>query len=136
MLGNKEIMSANIRYYMEQKKVNSAEVCKALKIKQNTFSNWVNAKIYPRIDKIELLANYFGISKADLVEERPKEFDNPALFEIEWRKCGGAAHRLILTKEEEEFILKVRSIRSFDADCLKRLLKYVISIEELYNANR
>jgi len=35
-----------------------------------TFSDWVNAKTYPRIDKIELMANYFGISKADLVEER------------------------------------------------------------------
>ena len=35
-----------------------------------TFSDWVNAKSYPRIDKIELLANYFDISKADLVEER------------------------------------------------------------------
>jgi transcriptional regulator with XRE-family HTH domain len=34
-----------------------------------TFSDWVNAKTYPRIDKIELMANYFGISKADLVEE-------------------------------------------------------------------
>ena len=27
------------------------------------------ANSYPRIDKIELMANYFGISKADLVED-------------------------------------------------------------------
>lgn len=36
-----------------------------------TFSDWVNAKTYPRIDKIEMMANYFGISKSDLVERRP-----------------------------------------------------------------
>ena len=55
MLGNKEIMASNIKYYMEKKGVNSSDVCKALHFKQNTFSNWINAKIYPRIDKIELI---------------------------------------------------------------------------------
>lgn len=71
MLGNKEIMAKNIKRYMEINDVNSADVCKALGFKQNTFSNWINAKIYPRIDKIEMMANYFGVSKSDLVEEQP-----------------------------------------------------------------
>ena len=35
-----------------------------------TFSDWINAKTYPRIDKIELLANYFGVLKSDLVEDK------------------------------------------------------------------
>ena len=69
MLGNKEIMARNIRKYMERKGVTSAEVCRALDLKTNTFSNWVTAKIYPRIDKIELLARYFGVTKAALVED-------------------------------------------------------------------
>ena len=29
----------------------------------------MKAKKYPRIDKIEILANYFGILKSDLIEE-------------------------------------------------------------------
>lgn len=70
-LGNKEIMAKNIRYYMSLYNVNQTEICNTLGIKMPTFSDWVNAKTYPRIDKIELMANYFGISKADLVEERP-----------------------------------------------------------------
>ena len=41
MLGNKEIMASNIKYYMEKKGVNSSDVCKALHFKQNTFSNWI-----------------------------------------------------------------------------------------------
>ena len=69
MLGNKEIMAYNIKKYMEIKGVTSADVCRALNFKTNTFSNWINAKIYPRIDKIEMLATYFGISKAALVED-------------------------------------------------------------------
>lgn len=75
MLGNKEIMARNIQYYMRRNRKNATEVCRALGIKQNTFSNWVNGKIYPRIDKIEMLANYFGVSKADLVEEHSRYLD-------------------------------------------------------------
>ena len=69
-LGNKEIMAKNIRHYMGVFNVTQTEICNTLGIKMPTFSDWVNAKSYPRIDKIELLANYFDISKADLVEER------------------------------------------------------------------
>ena len=35
-----------------------------------TFTDWVNGKTYPRIDKIEMLANYFGIKKSDLIEDK------------------------------------------------------------------
>jgi len=69
-LGNKEIMAKNIRYYMNKHSVTQTEICNTLGFKMPTFSDWVNAKTYPRIDKIELMANYFGITKADLVEKR------------------------------------------------------------------
>lgn len=68
-LGNKEIMAKNIRRYMDAAGVKQKDVCDTLKIPMPTFSDWINAKTYPRIDKIEMMANYFGISKADLVEE-------------------------------------------------------------------
>lgn len=69
MIENKEVMARNLKKYMEKKGVNAAEVCNALGFKPNTYSNWINAKIYPRIDKIQMLADFFGISKAALVED-------------------------------------------------------------------
>ena len=69
-LGNKEIMAKNIRHYMEKYNKTRQEMCDALGVKYTTFTDWVKGNSYPRIDKIELMANYFGISKADLVEER------------------------------------------------------------------
>lgn len=68
-LGNKETMARNIRHYMSVKGVNSSEMCAILDVPASTFSFWINAKTYPRIDKIEKMANFFGISKSDLVEE-------------------------------------------------------------------
>lgn len=69
-LGNKEVFAENLKYYMERSNVNAAEICDALNIKKSTFSCWVTAAAYPRIDKIELLANYFNIKKSALVEKR------------------------------------------------------------------
>ena len=71
-LGNKEIMSKNIQYYMNVHRKSRQDMCDALGVKYTTFTDWIKGKTYPRIDKIELMANYFGISKSDLVEDRSK----------------------------------------------------------------
>ncbi|HEM3616067.1 TPA: helix-turn-helix transcriptional regulator [Streptococcus suis] len=69
-LGNKEVMSNNLKYYMNRKGVDRNQLCSDLDLKYMTVSDWINAKTYPRIDKIESLANYFGINKSDLIEEK------------------------------------------------------------------
>ena len=69
-LGNKQTMARNIQKYMEINDKTRQQVCDDLKIKYTTFTDWVKGNTYPRIDKIEMLANYFGVSKADLVEEQ------------------------------------------------------------------
>ena len=77
MIENRQVMANNILHFMEVNGVNATDVCKACGFKQNTFSDWVNGKTYPRIDKIERMANYFGISKSQLVEERKFPEDTP-----------------------------------------------------------
>ena len=71
-LGNEKIFSKNLRYYMDLNKKSRYDVCRDLNLPYTTFSEWYNGKIYPRIDKIELLANYFNIKKSNLIEEREK----------------------------------------------------------------
>jgi transcriptional regulator with XRE-family HTH domain len=69
MLGNKAIMAKNIQYYMDLRNKSRSDMCEALGVKYTTFTDWVKGNSYPRIDKIEMMANYFGINKSDLVEE-------------------------------------------------------------------
>lgn len=68
-LGNKQIMARNIQHYMDLHKKTRQDICSAIGVKYTTFTDWVKGNSYPRIDKIELMANYFGINKSDLVEE-------------------------------------------------------------------
>lgn len=75
-LGNKEVMAKNIRYYMERKGLNAKDFSIELNFKYSTVLDWLNAKTYPRIDKIEMMANYFNIEKSDLVEDKNKQKEN------------------------------------------------------------
>lgn len=67
---NKKIMASNIKHYMETNDIRATDLCQALGFSMSTFSDWINAKSYPRIDKIEAMANFFGIQKSDLIEDK------------------------------------------------------------------
>lgn len=106
-LGNKEIMAKNITRYMQEKGINRADFCRDLGFNYNTVSDWIHARKYPRIDKIEAMAHYFGITKADLVEPTPPTAQPPS-----------APYRAPLTQRDERDIQKrLQAIRDdLDAD--------------------
>lgn len=67
---NKEIFANNLSFYMEKKGVDRNKLCADLNLKYTTVRDWLKGITYPRIGKIELLANYFNINKSDLIENK------------------------------------------------------------------
>ena len=67
---NKEIFANNLSFYMEKKGVDRNTLCADLNLKYTTVRDWLKGITYPRIGKIELLANYFNINKSDLIENK------------------------------------------------------------------
>lgn len=68
-MDNKEIFSINLKRLMEQKGISRQDLSKVLGVSYFTISDWVNGKKYPRMDKVEMLADYFGVLKSDLIEK-------------------------------------------------------------------
>ena len=73
MAWSKEVFAKNLRYYMESRGKSQKELAEIVGVSAPTMNDWLKAKKYPRIDKIEILANYFGILKSDLIEEKTEE---------------------------------------------------------------
>jgi len=69
----KEIFARNLNYYIESRGTTQTELCNKLDIPKMTMSNWVKANTYPRPDKVQLLADHFGIKRSDLTEEKGEE---------------------------------------------------------------
>lgn len=84
-IGNKEIFAKNLSYFIKRCGKDQKEIAEIIGVAPSTFNEWVKAKKYPRIDKIELLANYFGIQKSDLIEDKieRKSPEEPKLSEGE-----------------------------------------------------
>lgn len=67
---DKKVVGKNLTKLVKNSGKSRKEICAATGIGYSTFTEWINGRKYPRPEGIELLANYFGVSKADLIEEQ------------------------------------------------------------------
>lgn len=72
-LGNKEIMAINLQRFMDEFNIDRNKVAEIAGVSYFTVTAWLKGRTYPRIDKIEILANYFGVKKSELVERKISE---------------------------------------------------------------
>ena len=66
----KKVFSKNLKYFMEQKGISQMDLVNDLQLSQSTVSNWCTGLKLPRMNKIQMLADYFGIEKSDLLERK------------------------------------------------------------------
>jgi transcriptional regulator with XRE-family HTH domain len=115
-IGNKEVFGNNLAYYVERSGKSQRELADILGVASSTFNDWVKGRKYPRIDKIEMLANIFGILKSDLIEERTEEHR-------EMQKKNNAQADIVLRMQrDEQFFQVVNAIHEMDPDKLSSLL--------------
>lgn len=67
---NKRVFADNLLYFMKAHGKTRSDVSKDLKIGYSALSSWLSATNYPRIEKIEQLAQYFNIEKSALIESK------------------------------------------------------------------
>lgn len=69
-ISSNEVFAKNMKYYMDKKGVNQTELAEIVGVSQPTVNEWLMGKKYPRINKIDRMADYFGILKSDLIEDK------------------------------------------------------------------
>ena len=72
-IGNKETMSKNLKYYIERSGKDRKTLAEIWGFPYSTVTDWINGNKYPRIDRIEVMAEYFGIQKSDLIEDKKEK---------------------------------------------------------------
>ena len=96
----KQVFSANLRFYMQKYNRNQNDIASALGVNKSSVSLWVNGQKYPRIDKVQRLADYFGITMADLVEDRTQVFKeqitDPSYAKDMWNRLDDMRTELMI----------------------------------------
>lgn len=113
-IGNKETFSRNLRYYVEHSGKNQKMIATDLGIARSVFNEWMKGKKYPRIDKIEMLADYFNIKKSDLIEEKNVE---------DMTKDAGLHARVLMDKDLLDVIKIYYSLSDRDQGIIRNFVK-------------
>lgn len=118
-MDNKSIFAKNLKQQMELCGKSRRDVCEALGFSYFTFSDWVNGKKYPRMDKVEKLADYFGILKSDLIEERTEEHR-------EMQKKNDILTDIVLrAQSDDEFLSAIEALYKMDREKVSSLLAFL-----------
>lgn len=72
----REILSKNIKDLLHSRGKTQTDMARDLEIAETTVSSWLNAKKYPRIDKIQMMADYFNVSRSRITEEKQQNLVN------------------------------------------------------------
>lgn len=68
----RQIFSNNLRRLIDVSGKTQKEVADAIGVSQQIMNVWVRGKAIPRMGKIQRLADYFGVEKSDLIDEKPE----------------------------------------------------------------
>ena len=119
----KSVFAKNLNYYMDVNGKTRKDICDALGISYYTVSDWANGKKYPRMDKVDKLADYFGITKADLIEEKVSEETDEKqefLISVMGRLCN-----------DSEFSSYVKDIMELEPDKIQGLRQMLDALQIL-----
>lgn len=99
-INNKNIFASNLNRLMASHRKSRKDLSDALGISYFTITAWANGTKYPRMDKVEMLANYFGVRKSELIEET-------AVSPVDLQLFGGSEPQSPALTEDEELLLEL-----------------------------
>lgn len=95
----RKILSENLEQLMKQNNITQIELSEAIGVSQSTISNWIKELKYPRIGKVEELAEYFNVPKSRITERQDVKKEEQDTIAAHFDKEG-------LTQDEIEEVNK------------------------------
>lgn len=126
-LGNKEIFAENLKYYIDKSGKDRKELAEIWGFPYSTVTEWINAKKYPRIDRIEIMANYFHILKSDLIEDKKKQNAERGKMQ---KKNDIMSDIVVKMRTNPEFYSLVESLYSRNDSEIIELMKTLLSLDD------
>ncbi len=66
----KQIFAKNLKRLMDISGKNQMDLMNDLDLSSSTVSSWCTGQKFPRMGKIQMLADYFNVMKSDLIEDK------------------------------------------------------------------
>jgi transcriptional regulator with XRE-family HTH domain len=123
-LGNKEVFAENFNYYLKRTGERKVDIARALNVSACAVSDWTKLRSYPRMDKVQMLAEHWGIEMSDLVEKHT--FENKNYARKEAHKLSA---ELISDKDTLELYALIKKLSPSHKDMVKTLVMSLLKEE-------
>lgn len=85
----KRIFGKNLSRYIDIRGITQLELAEKIGVATSSVSYWCNGEKMPRMDKIEMIADYLGVTKSDLLEDGSATTYIPTDKDIQFALFGG-----------------------------------------------
>lgn len=65
-----KLFSKNLNYYLDINSKTQLELSKFMGVSAATVSNWCKGIKLPRMDKVDMICEYFNINRSDLIQDK------------------------------------------------------------------
>lgn len=120
----KKIFSKNLNYYMELNQKTQTDLINDLGFNKSAVSTWCNGTRLPRMDKVEILAQYFKINRSDLIEDKSTQLDEHYYLNEETRQIAQEAF------ENPELRSLFKVARNISPERLRAHIEFMKSLQE------
>ena len=107
-----------LKDYMGKNNLNQVDIANHLHVSKQTVSDWINGKKYPRVDKMQQLADLFGVYMSEMYSyEKVKRIEEHIDYSQEERELV-AAYRLAEPSAQQyafEILLNHPAIKKEDS---------------------
>lgn len=115
-----KLVSKNLKRLAYESDKSPAEIAKALGINKSTLSSWMNGHRIPKMDKIDMLCNYFGCDREDIMEEYDPYRKKAYYFD---KETGDKAQELFENKDLRILFDAARDSKPEDLQMAAELLE-------------
>lgn len=82
-MGGYRVFANSLKRFMKLYGMSQRELAKLCDVSQQSVSLWLAGDRLPRMDKIQIIADYFGVLKSELLEEHTSDsIDGAYIFTL------------------------------------------------------
>ena len=123
----RKVFAKNLRRLLDLKGKQPADIVRDLKIPFSTVSNWINGEKYPRMGKVEMLADYLGVQKSDLTEDKGDGIPEAYYLDEDARDLAKFMYQ---NPDYKALFHAARNIKAEDLETVKRIIEKFGGLEQ------
>ena len=122
----RKIVASNLSRLMSERDKNQTDLMRDLNLSSATVSSWCTGKKMPRMDKVQILADYFQVEPSDIIEEKSYSLPDPPSSPISAGGMGDVPVTITVTEHERAVLLGYRKAE----EAIRNAIDDILHIEK------